>query len=130
MKDFDQERTQVKRDLTFKAGGETFEIVPFVPPEHLDAFQPTNRAPGQSVLDKYDEWVLSMLTEESKPRWEKMRKEADPPMSLHDIEQVVFYLVEVATGRPTGRPSRSPSGQGSPAAGSAGTSPSQGVNPA
>jgi hypothetical protein len=131
-RDFDQERQAgvAKRDLDFTVGGETFHVVPFVPPEHLDAFQPTNRPAGKDIMDVYDEWILSMIVEEDRPKWEKVRKPvkdggADPPVELHTIETIVFWLVEVATGRPTERPSSSRSGPQPQEAGSQGRSPSR-----
>lgn len=126
-RDFDQERQAsiAKRDLEFTAGGETFHVVPFVSPETLDAFQPTNRKDDKSIIDVYDEWITGMVVDEDKPKWAKVRKEAVPPIELHTIETIVFWLVEQATGRPTERPSSSRSGPLTPEAGSKGTSPSR-----
>jgi len=126
-RDFDQEREQTvaQRTLDFTVGGEVFHVVPFVMPEQLDAFQPTNRGEGKSIMEVYDEWVVSMLVDEDKPKWAKVRKESDPPLELHTIETIVFWLVEVATGRPTGRPSSSRSGPQASKAGSPDTSPSR-----
>jgi hypothetical protein len=123
-RDFDLERqkTAESRDLQFVAGGESFEIVPFVTPEHLDAFKPMNRPEGKEVIDVYDDWILSMLVEKDRPRWTAMRKEAKPPLELHTIETIVFWLVEQATGRPTVRPSSSRPGPAAPTAGSGATS--------
>jgi hypothetical protein len=112
VRDFDKERdqTQARRDLEFTVGGQVFHVVPFVTPETLDAFQPTKREDGVTVLDVYDEWITSMLVEADRPKWAKVRKESDPPLELHTIETIVFWLVEQATGRPTERPSSSRSG--------------------
>jgi hypothetical protein len=126
-KDFDVERLKIAegRDLEFVAGGEVFHITPFVPPEHLDAFQPMNRPEGKDVIEVYDEWILSMLVEEDRKRWTEMRKKAKPPLELHSIETIVFWLVEQATGRPTVRPSSSRPGQTAPTVGSGATSSSK-----
>lgn len=127
MRDFDQERQQTlqKRELEFTAGGQVFHVIPFVPPETLDAFHPTKRKEGQDIIDVYDKWVKSMVVEEDRPKWDQVRKEADPPLELHTIESIVFWLVEEATGRPTARPSSSRSGPQAQAAGSQETSRSR-----
>lgn len=127
MRDFDQEREKTRegRDLEFTVGGETFHIVAFVQPEALDAFQPTNRPEGKSVLDVYDEWIVSMLVDEDKPKWKKVREESTPPLELHTIETITFWLVEQATGRPTVRPSSLRSGPSQSGAGSQGSSSSR-----
>lgn len=128
MRDFDQERSRTKeqRETSFTLGGVEFQVIEFVPPEHLDQFNPTQRPEGKTALNVYDEWIVSMLVEEDRPKWEQVRKPEDeggasPPLSLHDIETLVFWLVELATGRPTARPSSSRSGPRAPTDGSEGT---------
>ena len=126
-RNFDQERAEAReqRDLEFTVGGQTLHIVPFVHPEQLDAFQPTNRGDNKTVLNVYDEWVVSMLVDEDKPKWAEIRANADPPLELHTIETIVFWLVEQATGRPTARPSSLRSGPQASRAGSPEASSSQ-----
>lgn len=126
--DLEREQAQANRVLEFTVGGETFHVVPFVSPETLDAFKPTQRG-ERSILEVYDEWIESMVVEEDRPKWKKVRAESDPPLELHTIETIVFWLVESATGRPTERPSSLRSGPTTPEAGSKGTSRSQ-VHPA
>lgn len=112
-RDFDAERQARvrRRTLTFKIGGETFHMKPFVSPEDMRV---PHAAEGQTGLDVYDGYVNRMLVEEDVPKWAKVRKEADPPLNLQDVEDIVFFLVEAAAGRPTERssssgPGRSPS---------------------
>lgn len=136
MKDFDQEREQAKsqRTLEFTIGGETFRIKPFVKPETMDAFavgdtRQDEKGERRPVLDVYDEWVTSMLVEEDAPKWKRVREKADPPLNLEDIENVVFWLVEAAAGRPTARSSSSAPGRRPQQATSTAPSPSPGTNP-
>lgn len=118
-RDFDQERQARvrRRTLTFKVGGETFRIKPFVTPEDMDSFKGTEEdaAAAKGPMEVYDGYVKRMVVEEDVAKWDKVRKEADPPLNLQDVEDVVFFLVEAAAGRPTERPSSS--GRGPAASG-------------
>lgn len=109
-RDFDQERQASvnRRVLTFKAGGETFHVKPFVRPEDMDSFRalPDGTEDRTGVM-VYDNYIKNMVIEEDAPKWDKVRLEADPPLSLADVETICYWLIEVATGRPTERPSSS-----------------------
>lgn len=116
MKDFDKEReaTDARRDLSFTVGGVTFVAKKATVPEAMKAFstEPEAGEARKNILDVYDEWVISMLEDPAQEKeWRRVRKEADPPLTMHVIEEVVFWLVEVAAGRPTGRPSSSGRGR-------------------
>lgn len=110
-KDFDAERQarSRRRQLEFTAGGETFHVKPFVSPEQMDAFRvlPDGAESAATGVQVYDHYIKNMVVEEDAPLWDKVRKEADPPLSLADIEEIAHWLIEVATGRPTERPSSS-----------------------
>ncbi len=110
-RDFDLEREQGKnrRQLTFKAGGETFRVKAFVSPEQMDSFKEGDEPdePDSTGAKVYDRYIKNMLESEDVANWDKVRKEADPPLSLADIETICYWLIEVATGRPTERLSSS-----------------------
>lgn len=109
-RDFDAERQARtrRRTLTFTVGGETFRMKPFVTPEDMDSFrQPEGAEKPKDPMEVYDSYVKRMVLEEDAPKWDIVRKEADPPLNLQDVEDVVFFLVEAAAGRPTERPSSS-----------------------
>lgn len=133
MKNFDEEREQLKdkRDLEFVIGGERFHVRPFIAPETMDAFTANTGKDAKegerakTLLEVYDGWVEAVLVEGEAKKWAKVRKEANPPLSLHDIEEVVFWLVEVAAGRPTERSSSSGAGRRPPTATSKEASRSQ-----
>lgn len=92
-----------QRQLAFTVAGVTLEVKPFVPPETMSVF--TEGTEGKSPFEVYDEFVRRMVVDGA--QWDKLRREADPPLNLQDIEDVVYWLVEAAAGRPIERPSSS-----------------------
>lgn len=117
MKDFDVERLKNGKDPeTFTIGGEKFTLRDYVPAESLALFSRTEVNGFADTLKVYDEFVKAVVIEKDYPKWEKVRQEADPPLTLWAVEQVVFWAMGVAAGRPTEASSSSRRGRTAPAA--------------
>ena len=114
MRDFDAEREKVAEDraddLAFKVGGETFHVRPFIEPEVLVAFD--SEGDGMlGVVNGFDRFVKALILPEENDAWDRVRKEAKPPLNLHTIEQIASELMKLGTGRPTSAPSPLPRGR-------------------
>jgi len=114
-KDFDQERARKNRQriLTFKAGGESFHVKANVRPEDIYP-QATEAeiADKKMIWDVYDRYIRSMVLDEEAETWDKVRRSADPALNLQDLEDIVSWLIEAASGRPTEKLSSSGRGPG------------------
>lgn len=111
MKNFDEERTQAaERTLearTFVLGGTTFHARAFVTPEAINNLTHEGH---DTLTSMYDAWACELIEEDEAAAWQKMRKDGKPPVNLQNLEDVVIWLVEVASGRPTVPPSPSRTG--------------------
>lgn len=101
-KDFDAERnSNGQPEQTFVLGGETFTVRRFV---HADVLATFGRRDVQNfgdTLDAYDGFVKACLAEGDAEKWDKVRREADPPLTVGTVEQVLWWIMDQATGRPT-----------------------------
>lgn len=113
MKDFDADRHErEQRDRQFTIGGETFTFRPSVAPESL---LPYHRAiTGEYVpteddwIKIYDEAVVALLEPGQAEAWQRARDvNAAIPLNAKDISDLLQWLLEQQTGRPTGRTSES-----------------------
>jgi hypothetical protein len=124
MKDFEKERQEAakepERRQTFTVAGEVFHVRPFVPPEMLLYFDEWTAADTKQTITGFDDFVIEMIEPSEAKTWRKVRKEAKPPLNLDDIENIAFWLLGEAAGRPTKLPSRSLPGSGAEAPISAG----------
>lgn len=101
-KDFDAERSvNGKEPVTFKVGGETFTVRPHVPADVLAEFGRRQVANFGDTMDAYDAFMKSCIVEQDGEKWDKVRREADPPLTVGDVEQVLWWVLDQATGRPT-----------------------------
>lgn len=117
-KNFDEERvsTNGKAPVTFALGGETFTVRPYVSAEVLAEFGRRQVANFGETLDAYDEFVKGCILEEDAPKWDKVRKDADPPLTVGAVEQVLWWIMDQAAGRPTEASSSSRRGRAAQAA--------------
>lgn len=115
MRDFESERLERlagrEDQLEFAIGGETFKLLPSVPPETMAAFDEMAGGSAADTVKGFDKFMGLVMSEADHARWLKVRKEASPPLSLHDIESVVFWALEQISGRPTGASSSSGRGR-------------------
>lgn len=123
MKNFDDARKErLNRERQFVIGGETFTFRPSVRPEDvLDWFEMRT---GESLtgddgltqrqqVEVYDRTVLAFLEPSQDEAWAKVRADADPPITIKDISDLIEWLFEEQAGRPTSQPSDSSTGSGS-----------------
>lgn len=132
MKDFDAERHERAANTdgrTFKIGGETLVARGAVSPDvWIDYFD--KRRENAAVMSNrdytefLDDHIRSVLDPESVHLWERVRKDADPPISLGDIDQVVDFLWELQSSRPTGRAAASSNGSATETTGTTSTADS------
>lgn len=119
MKNFDEVRLErAALERSFQIGGETFSYRSSVLPEDLlPYFKMRTKEPGEPLTQEqqiaiYDDTVILYLADGEDKKWRKVRKEADPPISLSDIVDLIDWLFEEQASRPTGAPSDSSTGSG------------------
>lgn len=116
MKDFDAGRTAkraTEEERTFKIGGETFVALRSVHPSVLSAYDKINKDTGiTETLEIVDEVILQMIEdrEGAHGNYLKVRANKDDPITVEDLLELVKWLLEAQTDRPTGPPSASASG--------------------
>jgi hypothetical protein len=116
MKNFDEERqAREEIDRSFVIGGETFTHRVAVAPETIVrwnmAVTEEIELTEQDWLGLYDETIVAMLEPDQVPKWRKVRSpDATHPLTLSDMREVLRFLMERATGRPTSEPSGSTNG--------------------
>lgn len=116
-KDFDAERNlNGTPPETFTLGGEKFTVRQVVSANVLAVFGRRQVVHFGETLDAYDEFVKSCLVPEDAEKWDKVRREADPPLTVGAIEKVLWWLMDVAAGRPTEASSSSRRGRAAQAA--------------
>lgn len=117
MRDFDQERQQHQRtDRRIRVGGRDFTYKASVAPEVVIRWnQATTGELGElseeGWLALFDETILAILDRGQEEDWHAVRSpHAETPLNIGDMRAVLTYLLEEATGRPTGEPSGSSPG--------------------
>lgn len=131
MKDFDQVRHSVAdRDRRFLIAGSEFEAKGSLPADLLAAYfdaLSAERNVNVAVMTAADQLIEASLTSDDQvARWRELRSsDASDPLSIRDVQDVVAYLTEVATGRPTERSSGSGRGSGKTPTSSTEQSPSE-----
>lgn len=114
MKDFDQDFGQ---DLTFKIQGQEFEMR-YVRPEVLASWEDEpDDSKTEDVLKRQDQRICSFLKDdEEAKRWMALRADEDNALPLVKLNELLRWMVEVQTTRPTSQPSPSAPGRGRTAA--------------
>lgn len=111
MKDFDEaRRARAEQDREFTIGGERFVMRAGVRPEALTAYEQLQPGTGSAkTLSVIDELVMAFVEPEddASGRWTRLRERDADPVTLQDLQQLVEWLVEGQTGRPTVPPSPS-----------------------
>lgn len=116
-RDFDVERTaNGQAQVTFKVGGEEFTVRRYVNAEVLAQFGKRSITNFGDTLEAYDAFVKACVEESDAEKWDKVRAEADPPLTVNAVEQVLWHIMDIATGRPTEASSSSRRGRAAPAA--------------
>ena len=122
-KDFDAERVAgQKKPTTFSIGGEKFTVREFVSADVLADFGRREVANFADATEAYDNLVKECVVAGDGAKWDKVRsykpeKESDPPpLTVGQIESIIWWLVDVVADRPTEASSSSRRGRGAPAA--------------
>jgi hypothetical protein len=105
MRDFDEARKRRQdKDRSFKIGGETFVMKPGVRPEALADYEKIGPdSTPTETLAIIDGIVLSMIdgADGGHDRYVKVRESEDDPVTLGDMQELVEWLMEEQTARPT-----------------------------
>lgn len=121
MKDFDAQRHEREANTegrSFQIGGETVVARASVSPDvWVDYFdrRRTNATSGEPMsnrqyLDFLDDHIRAVIEPESVDAWQHARAEANPAITLADIDGVIDFLWELQSARPTGQPGESSTG--------------------
>lgn len=104
IKDFDKERAKRPREqVGFAIGGKTFKGVTAVAPEIITLLATV--VDDADAVEKADDVVLGCLPEAEHEAWREVRAvRGDDTITLDDLLEVVRYLVEAHTARPTESP--------------------------
>lgn len=114
-KNFDE---LLEQDLEFTIGGESFKMR-YVRPEVLAAWEDeTIDDKSEDLLKKQDERIMMFLAggAEDHKRWMALRERDDNAVPMVQVNEVLKWMIEVQTSRPTNTPSPSASGRGRTAA--------------
>lgn len=117
MKDFDKDRLAKRaseESRTFQLGGEVFVAKRSVHPSVLTAYDAINADTKISTtLEIVDDVILQMIEDRdgAHGRYLDVRANQDDPVTVDDLLELVKWLLEAQTDRPTGQPSGSASGQ-------------------
>ncbi len=100
-------RAKTEEDRTFILGGETFVAKDGVHPSALAAYDRITEAAGvMETLSTVDDLILAMVEDRDNAhaRYRVVRDNTEDVVSVEDLLELVKWLVELQTGRPTGQP--------------------------
>ena len=108
-KDFDE---LLSKDREFTVRGQTFHYRD-LSPEQVFADADVNLDNGASVWDLTDRQILRYLPDSEHEAWKALRTDKENPVTLKQINELVAWLWEEATGHPLPLPEPSQVGLGS-----------------
>lgn len=111
MRNFDE---LLEDDLSFQIAGETFRMR-YVRPEVLASWEDDSLdEKSADLLKRTDERIMVMLNgdDDSRDRWQKLRAREDKAIPMVQLNELMRWMIEVQTSRPTITPSPSESGRG------------------
>jgi hypothetical protein len=116
-RDFDADRAERQaRPSTFVLGGELFKFKTGLRPEAFNEILVEYRAttgatPSDEMLAIVDQTICNFLDGDDQiSRWQALREREEDAVTAYDMGQVLVWLIEQQTGRPT--EARSSSGNG------------------
>lgn len=113
MKDFDQgrkARKKTREERTFVLHGETFVARNALHPDVLSEYDGIDENDNASViLATIDNMIVEMIEpdDDAAVRYTAIRVDREDPVTLEDLMDLVKWVIEVQTGRPTGQPGAS-----------------------
>lgn len=123
------------RPKAFEVLGEVFHLRAVRPEAWADSLRRAEEAEtgADTKLDDLfgirDERILLSIVPDEHDRWRELRARDDEPLQLRDLNEIMSWLTEVHTGRPTLSAEASSAGPGSSGASSRAGSSSQVVRP-
>lgn len=102
MRDFDVVRAENREhgDRRFKIGGQEFEFKAYSSPELYAATWVAEN--DLEWLAAADAFILAVLVDADKDKWVAVRAtDAAEPLSFTDVRDVMDFVLEVTSGRPT-----------------------------
>jgi hypothetical protein len=110
----------LSQDREFTVRGEKFSFQD-VRPEVLSGFEiSTNGDEELSVWKVLTDQILLFLPTADHERWLTLRERETEPVTIAQLQEIIKWLVEAQTGRPTEAPLPSASGRGKTAGSSKG----------
>lgn len=108
-------------DRTFIVRDETFSFVD-ASPEILTSFDASMNGDDDenAVWKLMDAQIMLFLRESDRERWQKLRARKEEPVTIAQLTEIVRWLMEQQTGRPTNPPAPSEAGRGRTEASSGG----------
>lgn len=123
MRNFDEARQErLAQERSFTIGGQTFEYRASVAPEaYLEWSKMVGGEYGDDLTEEksieiFDSTIVAFLKPGQDEKWKAVRSpDAEIPLTLGDMKDVVRFLFEENSGRPTGASSASSGGSGTQA---------------
>lgn len=119
-------------DLSFVVRGELFRMT-YVRPEVLAEWEDDDEGGDDgaiAAIERLDRRILGFLEPQDRDRWTALRQKEDSAVPFVQLREIVRWMVETQSSRPTETPSASAAGRGSTAASSTAKSRSRAVTPA
>jgi hypothetical protein len=108
MRDFDEQRAlRLAAERTFKINGRTFTHRPGIEPEVLAEFEGVEEMTGPDAIKVVDSVIVAFLDPGQEAEWEAARQPCENPITLPDMIDLVKWLTEATSNRPTEQPSAS-----------------------
>lgn len=97
-RDFDD---LLAKDYTFKVRGETFTWDD-VAPEILSTFEVRKNGKKEpDVWEILDQQILMFIVPADHERWRELRKRTEKPVTIRQVTELLKWLMEETSGRPT-----------------------------
>jgi len=118
-------------DLEFVVRGETFRMA-YVRPEVLAEWEDEEDADesAAAAVTRLDKRVLAFMHPDDRDRWTLLRAREEAPVPFVQLREILRWMVETQSNRPTETPSVSAGGRGRTAASSSARSSSREAIPA
>ena len=116
-RNFDEDRST---DMDFTVAGESFKMK-YVRPEVLASWEDEEVAQNSEDALKQMDARIKLFLDDSNggaKRWDELRAREENPVTMGQINDILLWMVEVQSGRPTTPPSPSDAGRGKTAASS------------
>ncbi len=117
VKNFDEARRakhKAEGERTFVLGDETFVLRPAIHPSILERYDDLdNDTPVKETMEIVDDLIVALIEprDGAEDRYRAVRANQDDPISVEDLQDLIRWMMEIQTGRPTGPPGDSSPGE-------------------